>query len=684
MMIKITLLTGPIVLFTLLIFTIIETSVSAATVSENEQATLLASNSKFLDLSLEELMNIDVSTSSKRSEGLYDSPGITSVISTKEIELFGANDLTELLSRVASVLPIYETFTNNNTVLVRGDTPRGFDTHMLVLMDGNPINRDSYIGAYNQAIYSSFPISAIQQIEIVKGPGSVLYGTNAYSGVINIITKKDQGVHLSVAPKYGTFNTKAVEAYSNFQSDETGLRVSSALKYLDTDGWLLSANSVTGHNVSGNAYQHGNVGFTTTAAYKNLELSTFYGHTNQYDWRLPTDGAAGWISNTKFFLDLGYKLDLAQNWNLETHISNVGGYTDLLLKSSVNQPLGYPTAINQYRTNDSRWETTVRGKLIDNLNLVSGVVINRMSGEIDNLNLAWVQYWYAVYSQLDYQLTPGLKLIAGAQFNQTPYTGSFVPRLGAVAHFTPEFGLKALYGQAFNAPTPPQTDASIPLGGGVNVVGNPSLSPEFIDTADLQFFYNHPSFQSSLGFFYSHQSSLIVQEPQIGSATNRSYYNSQQLNLMGMELESKYLPTSNIYFLGSLTYQESNDGNGNTGVSFTPSWIAKAGVGYELKSVSLGVFDSYITAYGSNAIAFPANLVTNPASTAYNLLTANVTLNLKQLLSLSSSTPDMKLALYGTNLLDAAYYVPTYYTPGVNTMPGGPGRAVYSSLEMRL
>ena len=71
---------------------------------------------------------------------------------------------------------------------MRGDATLGANNHILVLVNGRPIQESTHGGMIHPFL-RSFPLASVKQIEIIRGPGSVLYGTNAYVGVINVITK---------------------------------------------------------------------------------------------------------------------------------------------------------------------------------------------------------------------------------------------------------------------------------------------------------------------------------------------------------------------------------------------------------------------------------------------------------------------------------------------------------------
>ena len=115
------------------------------------------------ELSLEELMNVNVVTASKSEEKISDAPGIITTITSKEIEQFGAINFTELLDRVVGSLNLSSTLNIQNIVSMRGDVSNDFDSHILLLINSRPF-REGLFGGVNSPLYLSLPLSMIDRI----------------------------------------------------------------------------------------------------------------------------------------------------------------------------------------------------------------------------------------------------------------------------------------------------------------------------------------------------------------------------------------------------------------------------------------------------------------------------------------------------------------------------------------
>lgn len=186
------------------------------------------------------ILNMEVSTASKKAESVFDSPLSTSVITKEEIANSGFTTIPELL-RLAPGVIVRQKSNGNYDVHLRGldNVPPGNFSHFsensltLVMID----NRIVYNYINGGTFWESLPISLIdiERIDIIRGPSSALYGPNAVSGVINIITKQaKQDYHVQADLRYGSNNTQiaSVNAAGNI-ANGLDFRVSGNYEYRD-------------------------------------------------------------------------------------------------------------------------------------------------------------------------------------------------------------------------------------------------------------------------------------------------------------------------------------------------------------------------------------------------------------------------------------------------------------------
>jgi len=148
-----------------------------------EEKEIFLDMEELLELSIEELMNVRVSVASKNENSLRETPGIVTVVTEQEIINSGARDLIDIL-RLVPGFDFGVDISNIVGVSIRGSW--AYEGKVLLLIDGIEINeRELATTQFGQ----HYPIEHIKRIEIIRGPGSVIYGGSAELGVINIITK---------------------------------------------------------------------------------------------------------------------------------------------------------------------------------------------------------------------------------------------------------------------------------------------------------------------------------------------------------------------------------------------------------------------------------------------------------------------------------------------------------------
>jgi len=140
------------------------------------------------EMSLEELMNIEVTTAGKKEQTLVQVPAAVYVITQEEIRRSGATRLPELLRLVPGV-QVAQINANTWAISVRGFNYR-YSDKLLVMIDGRTVYSPDFSGVYWDM--QNLVLEDIERIEVIRGPGGTLWGANAVNGVINVITKRAQ------------------------------------------------------------------------------------------------------------------------------------------------------------------------------------------------------------------------------------------------------------------------------------------------------------------------------------------------------------------------------------------------------------------------------------------------------------------------------------------------------------
>lgn len=669
-------------------------------------------NADILGLSIEDLMNMTVTTASKSSEKIQSAPAIMSLITSKEIEGFGALTLSDLLDRLTSTYMIGTSFAPEGMLAIRGKQTEHYNTNVLILLDGRPL-RESFHGGYNGVIYNMFPIGQLDRIEIIRGPGSVLYGSNAYVGVINLITKTGSENAVSATARYGSFNTKQVMVSVNKTVND--LHVAFGANYLASDGWDFTArgeNEVIRNkkNTEDSLYKdpktikrdEKGLGATLKIGYKGLTFNSFAAVNDWASmgrtpvWSTPIHHR---IENKRLFADLGYQAEVNKIWS----VSGNATYNHMDFRSYLS---GQQDDLTRRGSDDVLFEVTNYIKPTEKINIVFGGLSNMQSGrgvqpdlsatgKSYNLSTAenpdpWVTVptydviWNSAYLQADYTPIKYLKLVVGGQANKiTGFKTDFVPRLGAIVSATDNLGFKLLYGQAFRAATAFERTSFSPP----SVYGNVLLTPEKITTYEAQLFYTLSKLDITATYFYNFDNNKItrtnVTDTLLFASSkvpfSQKYVNSGHVITQGVEVEAKLKTGKMLNFYGSSTYQTSKDNLDRKDYDGMPNLMVKLGILFNFRDkVNAGLFGSYFGTGGSiyryNATGALLTKVANPAANAYNDVSLNITGNLKKIFAWERG-PDLLLHCYITNLLDEKIYYQEVVRRNINTLPGRAGRA---------
>lgn len=155
-------------------------------------------------LTLEELMDTTISVSTGTQKTVAEAPSIATVITSEQIARSSATTLFELLDSVPGLF-VYMNYYSSNNIDIRGiHTTHG--AQVVWLINGTSMKR---IQNSNLPVRFNLPTSIIERIEIIRGPGSAVYGADAFSGVINIITKNAKNIEdiHEAGVRYGSYGT---------------------------------------------------------------------------------------------------------------------------------------------------------------------------------------------------------------------------------------------------------------------------------------------------------------------------------------------------------------------------------------------------------------------------------------------------------------------------------------------
>ena len=647
----------------------------------------------FLDLSLEDLMNIEVTVASKTEERISDAPGVISVVTKEELARFGGMSLKDVLERVPSLTTLTGSFTDRNALASRGDMVKSTSSHVLILIDGRP-TREIVEGGIISEMMGAFPVNIIERIEVIRGPGSVLYGNMAMSAVINIVTKGVDRNNVDYTEIFGPDGASGRTMQAQFSSGDFratvgGRMLKKAPQAVSADvatfDFLTFETDTTTVSIE---EPDEALGAFAKVSYKGFTFSTAL---QQYEAIYFEQGVFGVNKWNKNFYNLGYDFNISKKW-----------------KSSLNTTYNYAqmktgdTPFIHRKSQDVVAEWTNYIAVSDNLNVVLGGLYNFIEGE--EINTIDQEGGFqagdqistgsrgsiAIYGQADYwPVKDKLKLIGGFQANKYDDIDlDIVPRAGAIWYVTPRLNVKALYGQAFRAGTINET--------GIDYqgffVGNPDIKPEKSENIDFGINYQGKKGQIGINYFHTNYSNSITQGGYNGDTVNldlgngfffpipvETYQNIDKYSFNGLEVEGKYYLTEELFLMGSMLYQvlDASDSTVRTPVA---DFSLKGGISYaSKKGITASLFNIYNGPLDNQT--WPADGLNPDGSQAYNILNAYLKFDFVKLMSWDTNK-QLSAFIQAENVLDEKVWLPE--SGGATAAPYNLGRAVYFGITVGL
>ncbi len=551
-----------------------------------------------LDLPLEELVKIKVVTiASGHRQTVQEAPAVTSVITAEEIESMGAQTLSQVLETVAGLHVARNAMSNYPIYVIRGIfTP--VNAEVLFLVNGIPLKDLSY---GNRGLGNwEWPLANIERIEVIRGPGSAIYGADAFAGVINVITKTYEdlkGVEAGV--RWGSFNTK--EAWLLHGGSWAGFTVAASLQYLATDGHqpLIEEDIQTSYD------QQFGTQASLTPNKANL-AQEFLGTQVEFSrdswlWRIGYQQRDDLGMGVGSSLDLEGSLDahllhseliyhpkiLNSNWDITAQLSfqelsNFGIY-----HLFPPQAFGgaYPAGMISHQGTSEhhvRFETHgfYTGWADHRLRLGIGYEYadlydmfearNHGPGTSEQelpLNSSIVNFTDTPSASLpetgrqlhylsvqdEWELLPTWTLTTGLRYDEySDFGNTLNPRLALVWRTSPKLTTKLLYGTAFRAPSFVEFYLN-----DSQVQGNPQLKPEAISTWELGFNYAVMNFNWATNVFHYRIDDKIAYTRDTNNVFKSQ--NVGQWEGYGLELEGDWQIKPDLNVSANYSYQHTVD-----------------------------------------------------------------------------------------------------------------------------
>jgi len=587
--------------------------VVAAVLCYSTSSIVVAADDSLWDIPLEELGQIRVVSIASGTETPLDkAAAITSVINADDIAAMGATDLDQVLETVPGLHVNHSDQAFSPKYVFRGITSSN-NAQALLLINGIPTTTMMYGNRGNA--WGGMPVKAIERIEVIRGPGSALYGADAYSGVINITTKNHQSINdQTVGGRVGSFDTQGAWLESGHQIGDMGLSL--VLEYQTTDGW--------DETIERDAQTNFDETFGTSASLAPGPVNT---GVDQVDARFELSGQQwtfraglqdrgnlgtgpgvaqaldpeGQFSSRRVNADYSYRWsDLAEGLDVEARVS----YFNITQDPENDIVLYPPGAFNGnfpegligspgYKENQFRFDLNAIYRGLDNHRIHTGIgtlwadlyeVTERKNfnpdfspkGSVVDVSDDPTEVWmpeedrtnYYAFIQDEWQFAQNWQLVSGIRFDDySDFGNTLNPRAALIWATTDNITTKLLYGRAFRAPSLNELYvANNPV-----FMGNDELDAETIDTFEIGVSHQITAqLLYGVNLFYYEIDDLINAVPMSGLIATQ-YRNAGQRTGHGGELELTYQVYEDLSLQANYAYQTAKDEGTGQSVGEAPN-----------------------------------------------------------------------------------------------------------------
>jgi outer membrane receptor for ferrienterochelin and colicins len=543
-------------------------------------------------MSLEELTSLKVDTvvgASKREQKISEAPANVTILTSEEIKLYGWRTLGEALRSVSGMVVTYD---RGYVYLgVRGfNRPGDYSGCVLITVDGHRMNDAIYDTSAMDADFI-LDLDLIERIEVIRGPGSTLYGNNAFFGIINIITRKGRDVRgAELSGSYGTFDTYTGRiTCGNRFTNGVELLLSGTIYNSEGNPRLYYPefssinNGVAEHMDSEHASSFfASVSweaFTLEGGYverfKRVPSAPFGTPDTPIVFNDPTFRTI----DERAFADLKYQRKFDDDWEIKgrayyDHYRYDGWYpyhynpTDPFDPITVNYDLDQAESVGG--------EVQVSKQLFEKHRLLAGAearydyklkLFNEdASPPATYLDVNESGYFAGGYVEDEFRMRDSLILNAGVRYDYFWSAGSAVsPRAALIWHPWTPSTFKLLYGQAYRAPNAYQSYYNWPL-----PANTPELNPETIRSYEVV--YEH-----EFNRVWNAKASVYYDELEntISGNGNSGFVNLESATTWGVEAEAAAHWPGGLQGRASYTYSDARDDVTHARLSNSPEHMGK-------------------------------------------------------------------------------------------------------------
>ena len=530
----------------------------------------IESEDDLFDLSFEQLLDVNISLATKTDETRSSVPSSITVFNQQQISLLGVSNAYELMNFV----PGFQSTRGDWVGAVPKEHTRGIyldSGNVLVMINGQRLNEPSFGKA---SVYMPFiPVELIERVEFIRGPGSALYGSNAFLGVMNVVTTSERNQLSASIGEHGE-----LQAGFSFNKElYDGLKIHSNLSVNKRDGETYSFGTkdplesyffelgAKWHNLDinvrknatqldefinlagaskGNHHHSENTALQATYIWLNNDLwhlSTsfdFIRHEIESNGLIASADDANLVGD--FFVgpawatkDLALKFDGSYQFsdllqvNFGAEYSEEKQFKAGVISSYYDYQSGNTLLENQYYLGETR-------------KIESHPPFKNLLASFDS---------YALYSQAKYISSEQLTIFVGVRFDEVKSIDSKLsPRLALIYDLDEKHTLKLQYGESFRTPVSNELYSNDDV-----TVGNPDLKSEYVKTTELVWHTENQHWQMDVVFFNNELKDFINLVATDQAQTRFTFDNVFEASMQGVEVNSNFNLTENTWFEAGFT-----------------------------------------------------------------------------------------------------------------------------------
>ncbi|KZN38653.1 hypothetical protein N480_13440 [Pseudoalteromonas luteoviolacea S2607] len=534
-------------------------------------ANCAASQEDIFELSFEELLDVNITLATKTKETSTSVPSSITVFNQQHIQLLGVANVYELMNFV----PGMQSTRGDWVGAVPKEHARGIyldSGNVLVMLNGQRLNESSFGKA---SVYTPFiPVEVVERVEFIRGPGSALYGSNAFLGVMNIVTRKNDNIVMAAIGDRGMYQGAA----SIHQAFESGLEFSANASLYRDDGdkyfeagvkdpvdgrfleielkwqnWRFAVHNTETRldefiNLSGeskeNEYTSRNFGMQLE--FEN-EISDSLSNKTKLEFIKHDIKSSGQIATAEQ-LGLEHGLFVGPRWQSR----------DLTLNSELIYD--HSESLNIILGGEYSWEEQSRADVYTNYYdpvrqevipaeefYLGGLEVINNYAPFTSLKQDFDSY--AAYVQAKYIFNDKVTVFAGARFDDVlDIDKKLSPRLAVIYQLNPVHTFKLQYGESFRVPVSNELNSNDEV-----TQGNPNLKAEYVKTTELVWHIQDKNWQVDLVVFDNELEDFINLIPVDEAQTRFTFDNVFETSMQGIEFSGTLHISDNAWLSSTFT-----------------------------------------------------------------------------------------------------------------------------------